>query len=1281
MNLFKEKYYLDNNLFDANFIDTLDRSIDDFNIDIGDIFDKVKNLWNKEKFKKSKEATLEVEFIHPLFKLLGYEFIYRERISFQGQSYEPDNTLFRDKEHKEAFEKNKSALENILLFCESKGYKEKLDTKSKDKKLNPHYQLLDYLKTFKINYGFLTNGHTWRFYDNSVVSTTKTYYEIDLEAIIERDDLEAFRYFYFIFRKDNFYVEDERVSHEVVEKNNSVKTDVEIDLKNVIYGTDRRDSIFEIIGKSIYEVDPNKSLYDAYENTLYLVFRLLFIAYFEDKNKKLLELHRYYNDISLNTLYEKLEDPSNQQDDRFNFYGDLKGLFRILNEGNESYEMPLFNGGLFNPEKAPLLENGRLLSNKQLFSILNSLLIFDYGNSLFRRDFKNLSIINLGSIYEGLLEYRFEIAQEDLYYIEYKSSKKSTKIVSGYMDTYDYNQIKKQYITKENYYKAGEVYLTNSSNSRKATASYYTPTSLSSFMVKSAIDLELDKGKKPIDLKILDNSCGSGHFLLESLAYLTEKAIIGLDNDTELQGMIEDERVKIKTNLIGFDEEIEVNDYDIVKRLLLKKTIFGVDLNPFSVELTKLALWIDSFIFGTPLSFLAHHIKQGNSLMGSRIEEFSAHFPKSDGLFQSNFITEFDKLNDVYKDLDNIQDTTASEINKSKQQYEEVIQPKLDKLNMALNLVTLIKIKSVTKDLKRINDIKADTTLVEKIFDNLEDELIGTIKEYADKYSFFNYQIEFPEVTHNKGFDIILGNPPWDVVKLDDKDFFSQYRSNYRSLSVDEKKELQSNLLAIPKIKEKYFNTKAYYSLIQKYLKLVYKKSAGVGNNQNFFRFFIEQNLSLLAKNGNLTYLTPSAIISEDGSAKLRKYIFENFQWNYAYSFENREKHFSDVDSRFKYILFQIENKQSLNEKIKTRFMQHNPKVLHTDNMIINYDLATIKRLSPDYLAFLEFQDKLDVSIVNRAYSKFNTFSTSYLALNSEDINLTRGKHLFHEKKSRNSIELYEGKMFLQFDSKHKEPTYYLNYNDFKSHKVSIELSRLIDDIYEYCDIKLETKIKTVLTQLNIISKDGLKKFITYDSQYFRLGVRLISSNTNERTLITSILPKNIAAGHSIIISYPKKYILKNNEVLLKEISSLKILFLNAMFNSFIADYILRFLVDMAVNKTYLTRLPIPQPSEAELASNESYQKLIINSLKLTLYFNFDDFKELANEYKLTKDDLPTTPKQVDMLKIENDIIVAKMYDIEYKELEHILSTFKVFNKKYPAYISILLSQYKSERS
>lgn len=1261
MNLFTTHQYIDNNLFDVSFLEKIRENIKDFDSDILQIYETAKSLWKPEIFKKSPEATMESDFIFKVFILLGYEYAYRQRISFQGQSHEPDNTLFATQELKEEFQINTSKLENILLFCESKGYKVELDNTSKEKKFNPHYQLLDYLKTFKIDYGFSTNGRKWRFYDNSIVSTSKTFYEIDLEAIFAKDDIEAFRYFYFIFRKDNFIIKNNKVTNIIIEQNEQVKSDVEADLKNVIYGTGRRDSIFEIIGKAIYATSPDKSLHEVYENTLYLVFRLLFITYFEDKNKKLLELHRYYNDISLNTLFEKLKDTTNQQDDRFNYYGNLLRLFDVLNKGNESYEVPLFNGGLFNPLNAPLLEKGRLLNNRQLYTILNSLLIFDNGKSLFRRDFKNLSIINLGSIYEGLLEYRFEVASEDMYYIEYKETKNSIKIISGYLDTYDYSKISKGLITKENYYHSGEIYLTNSSNSRKSTASYYTPTSLSSFMVRSAIDLELSKGKKPIELKILDNACGSGHFLLEALSYITEKAILSLEDDTNLQRMVEDERIKIQSNLMGFDEEIPISDYDIIKRLMLKKTIFGVDLNPFAVELTKLALWIDSFIFGTPLSFLSHHIKQGNSLIGSNMSDFRRFMREHDfGLFQSNFEEKFEILKTIYEKIDNLQDTTTDEINESKQLYDNEIQPNLKKLNNALNLITLYRFANITEHKKELMEMKLDTDLLDNLFQDKPSKALTLIEKYQNKFRFFNYEVEFSEMVNNKGFDIVIGNPPWDKTKLDDKDFFSQYRSNYRTLSDNQKAEVKTDLLAKSDIKAKYEYEGKFTYIINEYLKANFPLNRGAGDG-NLFRFFVENNLKLLKEGGNLTYVLPSALFQEDGSTTLRKEIFANYKLNYFYGFENNNGIFENIHRSYKFGVFQTERTKPNEEHIiKSKFMQLDPTTFYHDEGLIEYTLPIITKFSSEHLALADITNKIVFEILRKAYSKFEIINSNYIDFRRE-LDMTNDKDIFHEQETL--YPLYEGKMIHQFNCQFEEPTRYLKLDEFDRRIYSKELDRIAKDL-RYIGIDIS---KGEVEEKGIV--------IRYDREFFRIGFRAIARDTDERTLILSLLPKDVGIGNSIYVEIPKTYMSDNH---IDENSIQKKLLLLGLFNSFVLDFIARLNIAINVNKTYFMRLPIPQPSEKELNQNCDYQTLIKNTLKLTLYHDFNLFKELADEYCITTEDLPKTDKQVDMLKIDNDIIVAKMYEITHEELTHILSTFKVFKSKNPAYVNALLEKYKS---
>jgi hypothetical protein len=259
--------------------------------------------------------------------------------------------------------------------------------------------------------------------------------------------------------------------------------------------------------------------------------------------------------------------------------------------------------------------------------------------------------------------------------------------------------------------------------------------------------------------------------------------------------------------------------------------------------------------------------------------------------------------------------------------------------------------------------------------------------------------------------------------------------------------------------------------------------------------------------------------------------------------------------------------------------------------------------------------------------------------------------------------------MISQFNSKFSAPNYYLNKKDFDKTIESKEISRLRGSIS-----------KEKLEEFLNYNKTDLKKHIRYDREFFRLGFRAIASDTNERTLIFSMLPKNCGVGNSIYASIPKEYDLQSNKIVYKELTE-RSLFLISVFNGLALDFIARQMIQINVNKTYIMRLPVPQPTDKELKENKTYQKLIKNALLLTLYYNFTDFKELADDYAITQKQVEDiTEKQADLIKIENDILVCKLYDITKAELEYMLATFKVFNKKRTAYVQTLLEKYKTER-
>ncbi|EJD2729885.1 class I SAM-dependent DNA methyltransferase, partial [Campylobacter jejuni] len=768
------------------------------------------------------------------------------------------------------------------------------------------------------------------------------------------------------------------------------------------------------------------------------------------------------------------------------------------------------------------------------------------------------------------------------------------------------------------------------------------------FLIQSALKDKLNN-ENILKFKILDNACGSGHFLVGVLNAITHIVLSDFDHFTNLKELYEEEKENILNYIKDFVQDYEVDESDILKRLLLKRIIYGVDLNPFSIELTKLSLWIDSFIFGTPLSFIEHHIKCGNALINSNLSDFKDLIKQnSSNLFTNSITQEFEILQEVFEKLDNLKDTNEEQIKQSKQIYQNEITPKLDKLNLYLNYINTLHFVN-KEELQILKALSQDD--IQNLSQNEQAKAI--ISKYQKEFNFFNYELEFPEIVENqvfKGFDIIIGNPPWDKTKFSDSDFFPQYKSDYRSLIASKKKEIQDNLLAKDYIKQNYEKQKAYINDLSEYYKKAYPLNKGSGDG-NLFRLFVEKNLSLLKQDGNLAYVLPSALMFEDGSLTLRKEILENKTLEYFYSFENRQAIFADVDSRYKFALMLIKNTQANHtHKIKMMFYKTDINSLKNKDEILTLNLKDIKKLSPTHLALMELKDKQALEILRKSYNAFQNLSFDYIDFRRE-LDMTNDKDLFIEEFREGLLPLYEGKMIHQFDANFSQTTYFLEKAKFDERLKSKELYRAK---------------KATGKELN-------PKLIKYDREFFRLGYRKISRDTDERTLIASLLPKNCGGADSTYSNIPKQYVLKDDVICMDIVPYERILFVLALFNSLVVDFIIRNMVQINVSKSYLERIPLPQPSDEEIQNNEIYKTLAKNALLLQLYNDQNHhFDELKQEFNIKNEEIPKTKKAYDTLRAKNDLLVKELYGLSDDEFSYMISTFKVLNEKQSEYITLL---------
>ncbi|ACN55751.1 class I SAM-dependent DNA methyltransferase [Borreliella burgdorferi] len=1213
----------------------------------------------------STEANIE-SLLKSIFEELNYSVEQQKAGQIEGVESRIDMLLFENDKDKVAFnnkvkeaKKNNESIpvENILLIAEIKRPAFSFHTKDKVKEAED--QLYRYLNQYQKYYGILSNGKVWRLYDKSkVLYGEKRYIEFNFSKIEEKEEYkeqEWFVLFIYLIRKERFLkrsniieIEKEQIAKE--------KEIIQKTLREILYERPD-DSIVFKIAKNIYDKEFKASdkeitghiLASILEESILFILRIFFIAYIEDNEifKKILEENKLYRSSVSFRYFFYDENTKNKLG-----YKKIITIFNLLDKGSDAIKFPIFNGGLFAEDKVKYLNNESLLSISELEEILVKILFFEEKNIKDKKfvEYSKLDPKSFGELYETLLEYDLRIADTTVHRI----------IEDGVYLIRTEEELANKQVNKVATYYQGNIYLTSRSLDRKKSGAYYTPDDLTDFMVTSSIEEQL-KTKSPLDIKIIDNSCGSGHFLISCLDYLTEKVWYDLDKFEDVKKELDKEYRAILKESEEYDVQYSISKELVLRRILLKKCIYGVDINPISIEITMLSLWINTFIFGTPLSFIEHHIKVGNALLGYTKDEFfditKNKFESGFSLFKKRIKEITTILEDIYQKIKGINDTTKEDIEKSKKIYKEYEESE-DIYNLKI-IFSLIKLYSLSFD-KSLNiefsDITSVISLIENILGNkisIEDkEKIEKIKKLSSYYKFFHYGIEFPDI--QEGFDIVIGNPPWEKTKFNEAEFFSKHIPGYRKLSIKEQNKIKQEILSKDNhpLNIEYNEEKNSISTINNIYKFDFKDFTS-GGDPNLFRYFVAFNLKLIKRKGNLTYLVPSSLWSEFSSKTLRKHIFANYKLNYIYQFENK-KRFKDVHSSFKFSIFQLSNTEESTSSFKAKFMIQNDdniiKEITGDLKDNKYDpyrgielsIDQIKELSPIQESIIEFKDNEEFSLINKIFSQFSTLSEEYVDF-KQGLNLTNYKAFYKEYNNENFIFLYSGSNVHQFNSR----------------------------FFEDKDAKESSKLLW-------IDKKDLEKALTKDNHFQteRVFYRGIASNTNERTMISTLCPRNCYCVHSIYVNYEKI-----------PISIYKKLFIVSIFNTFVFDFMIRRFVNSNVLKPCLYQCSMPQPEEKEILSNSLYLNLVKNTSLMIAKNDSDNFKYLLylEHFELSKEKVNKIlklDKEDEFFKEkenENNFIVASLYSLTKEDFIILLSDFKALkNKKGEDYISSLIKGYEN---
>jgi hypothetical protein len=748
--------------------------------------------------------------VQPVLDLLGYadSYIVQAPTKVGQHTNRADYALFPDvKTKNKAYQKldqNDYAL--CIGIADAKYWERELDlAKTSDRDTftnqNPSFQIAGYLTGTKQNWGILTNGRLWRLYSSKSHLPLGNYYQVDLVQLLEEAPVEIFKYFYVLFCKQALLqVEGKSLLDRILEGSEEYAVELEADIKERAY------DVVELLCRGFAADFTHKQLTDAalkslYDNSLTLLYRLLFVFYAEARELLPLTSNASYREnYSLRKLTHDIDEIFKKgyelSASSTQYYHYVSNLFRLINNGDAKLGVPEYNGGLFDPIEHPFLEK-QVISDAYLVRAIYQLARIT-DKKLKRQvvvDYNTLSERHLGSIYEGLLEFKPMIAPQDLVIIKDKGSVKYAPA--------------NKHPSKKIAYTKDELYLANEKGERKASGSYYTPEYIVNYIVENTLDPlveeahekvkalkpEMDKaiakwqtlkeqkqGLEPTEkyerkiaeeserllepylaLKVLDPAMGSGHFLARATDFLAE----AIATDPDIKSPLE------------LTEESELTYY---RRRVVESCIYGVDLNPLAVELAKLTLWLTTMAKSKPLSFLNHHLRVGNSLIGARVDDLDeipkakrkkksidlSRAPVQLGLFQSVFNQ---KLYDLLQNralIARLPTETLENVH-DKQKWEKEFAHNVERFRILADLwISTYFGNNVAWDTYNtlVENLQSPEPDREKL---LQKESIQKATSVGEERRFFHWELEFPEVFYdakgdrkpNAGFDAVIGNPPY----------------------------------------------------------------------------------------------------------------------------------------------------------------------------------------------------------------------------------------------------------------------------------------------------------------------------------------------------------------------------------------------------------------------------------------------------------------------------------------------------------------------------------------
>ena len=404
-------------------------------------------------------------------------------------------------------------------------------------------------------------------------------------------------------------------------------------------------------------------------------------------------------------------------------------------------------------------------------------------------------------------------------------------------------------------------------------------------------------------------------------------------------------------------DEGQLSDQAIVRRMVLKRCIYGVDKNPMAVELAKVSLWLHSFTVGAPLSFLDHHLRCGDSLVGTPVAEAAHELNRLGGLFTHQAVPGAEAATRAMQQVEAIPDTDIAEVQQSAGLFDQAEAATAD-LRAVLDVLT--GLRWLTAGMRTRERAAFEAPLVEPLgrhsheaFELLahgpsalgeeaagEDpdvwdafqQLRGEAQEIAVSERFLHWQAAFPGVwehwQHNEsrgGFDAVIGNPPWDRIKHQEVEWFAT-----RDPELARAPTAAARRAAILELRQHGDPLAAEFDAAKQQadtLGQLVRESGRYpllgGGDINLYSLFVEQALSLVKPDGFVSLLTPSGIYADRTAARFFQTVSTTGRLASLYDFENRRIFFKDVRASFKFCALTLGGEKRRFDQTRCAFFLH----------------------------------------------------------------------------------------------------------------------------------------------------------------------------------------------------------------------------------------------------------------------------------------------------------------------------------------------------------------------